>query len=146
MDALTLETLRKFNQGKNSTHFDNSLGPGIYNVQFTTTLLGVLRKGKPSKPKRRNDSGSANIVRYLLDRLNPTEFAALANAIDSIRKGEYPRKQSPLYQTRLDLIMPIRELHRAGSTRFDGELILEDVQDSPTAFPETTKGLKIVSG
>lgn len=145
MDPLTLETLRKFNHGKNAAHFENSLRPGIYNVQLTTTLLGVLKKGKPGTHKRRNDSGSAHIVRFLLDRLNTNEFADLAHQITAIRKGQVQPKPSPLYTTRLELIMPIRELSRAGSTRFDGELIIEDVQDSPTAFPEFTNGLTIVT-
>lgn len=145
MDAITAIALQKFNQGKNAQCFKAEIQPGIYNVQFTATLLGVLRKGKPGQTRRRDDSGSAHIVRYLLDRLSPSEFHALVTDLTDIRKGHFTHKNSAMFDARLELVMPYIERPRSGSTRFDGELILEDVDSNTPAIPEIERGLRVVS-
>ena len=145
MDPITKVALQKFNQGKNADHFKAEIEPGIYNVQFTATLLGVLRKGKPGRTRRRDDSGSAHIVRYLLDRLAPSEFNALVADLANIRKGKFEHKNSAMFDARLDIVMPYIERPRSGSTRFDGELVLEDVDTNTPAIPEIERGLRVVS-
>ena len=145
MDPITKVALQKFNQGKNAEHFAAEIQPGIYNIQFTATLLGVLRKGTPGQTRRRDDSGSANIVRYLLDRLSATEYHALVAHLHDIRKGRFEHKNSRTYEARLDIVMPYKERPRSGSTRFDGELILEDIDTNTPAIPEVERGLRVVS-
>ena len=46
---------------------------------------------------------------------------------------------------RMDQIMPVRKRKRAGSTTFTGDFILEDADLNPTAIPEATTGLRVVS-
>mgnify|MGYP003155480402 CR=1 FL=1 len=135
MDAITKVALQKFNQGKNASCFKAELEPGIYNIQFTATLLGVLRKGKPGRCRRRDDSGSAHIVRYLLDRLSYQEYHALVADLTNIRAGRFQHKDNAMFDARLDIVMPYIERPRSGSTRFDGELILEDVDTNTPAIP-----------
>jgi len=118
MDAITKVALQKFNQGKNAEHF---------------------------AARRRDDSGSANIVRYLLDRLSATEYHALVANLHDIRKGRFEHKNERTYEARLDIVMPYKERPRSGSTRFDGELILEDVDSNTPAIPEIARGLRVVS-
>ena len=74
---LELEALRKFNSGKNAEAFANELDPGTYPVKLTVTLEGELRKGKPGITRSRNTSGTANIVRYLLDRINDATYVRM---------------------------------------------------------------------
>jgi hypothetical protein len=145
MDAITAIALQKFNQGKNASHFKADLAAGTYPIEVTCTLLGVVRRGEPGVTKRRNDSGSAHIVRYLLDRLNSIEFRELLENLDDIRKGAFEHDDDDCFDRRIEQIMPYREIPRSGSTRFDGELILEDVASTTPAIPEIERGLRVVS-
>ncbi len=145
MNPITKAALQKFNQGKNAECFKAELEPGIYPVEVTCTLLGVLRRGKPSVTKRRNDSGSAHIVRYLLDRLTPSQYTALLDNLADIRKGRFDHADHGWFDHRIEQIMPYIERPRSGSTRFDGELIIEDVDTTTPAIPEVQRGLRVVS-
>ena len=141
--ALELEALRKFNSGKNADPFKNDLEPGTYTVKLTVTLEGELQKGEPGITRRRNDSGSANIVRYLLDRINEATYARLLTDIDEIRKGNFDVKGPKDFARRLEHVMPYRQFPRSGSTRFNGQLFIEDIE-TPTPPEEVPKGLRIV--
>lgn len=145
MDPITTIALQKFNQGKNAAHFKADLDAGTYPVEVTCTLLGIVRRGKPGVTKRRNDSGSAHIVRYLLDRLNSIEFRELLENLDDIRKGKFEHEDDDCFDRRIEQIMPYREIPRTGSTQFDGELIIEDFDTTTTAIPETTRGLRVIT-
>jgi hypothetical protein len=132
---IELEVLRKFNSGKNAATFDNELQPGTYPVQMTVTIEGNLHKGNPGTTKRRDTSGSAHIVRYLLDRINEATYNCLIREIDNIRKGEFTVKNGKSrYET-----------PRAGSTRVQGQVVVEDIVDTPT-YEDLTPGLKLVEG
>jgi len=148
LDRITAELLRKFNSGKNSKGFwkDTELSPGSYRHSVTVTIEGTLTKGEPGTSKRRNDQGSASIVRYLLDRLNPDEFNALARDLVGIRHGEFAHKDDVLFAKRLDVIMPVRKIARAGSARFDGRCIVEDCNQEPSEESQGITGLTLVVG
>ena len=143
---LELEALRKFNSGKNATPLANDLAPGKYPVRVTITLEGELRKGKPGITRSRNTSGAANVVRYLLDRINDVTFMRLERDLEQIRKGEFDVKYGQSnYERRLDAVMPHREFPRAGSSTFNGQVIIEDVITDPK-LNAVTSGLKLVGG
>ena len=145
MDPITTIALQKFNQGKNAEHFKADLDAGTYPVEVTCILLGVVRRGKAGVTKRRNDSGSAHIVRFLLDRLTPSQYTALLENLPDIRKGRFDHADHGWFDHRIEQIMPYREIPRAGSTQFDGELIIEDFDTTTTAIPETTRGLRVIT-
>ena len=143
---LELEALRKFNSGKNATALANKLAPGTYPVRLTVTLEGELSKGMPGLTRSRNTTGAANLLRYLLDRINESTYNCLIRDIDSIRKGEFDIKNgASRFAGRLEAVMPYREYPRAGSTNFNGICVVEDVTHSP-ALPDQVKGLQLVSG
>ena len=141
---LELEALRKFNNGKNAAALANKLDPGTYPVRLTVTLEGELRKGNPGETESRNTSGAAAIVRYLLDRINQPTYERLIADLADIRAGEFQKKNDkPRFADRLDAVMPYRKYHRAGTTRFDGTCIIEDVINSPE-LTDQVKGLQLV--
>ena len=143
---LELEALRKFNSGKNASALANKLDPGTYPVRVTVTLEGELRKGMPGLTRSRDTSGAANIVRYLLDRINDVTFMRLERDLADIRKGNFDLKYGEAnYEARLEAVMPYREYPRAGSTSFNGVCVVEDVTNSPD-LTEQVKGLQLVSG
>jgi hypothetical protein len=144
LDPVTALTLAKFAQNKNATHFKADLAAGSYPVDLTVSLLGTLTRGIPGVTTRRNDSGSRHIVRYLLDRLNDLEFSVLHRDLADIRKGNFEVKFPHQYDNRLNKIMPYRDIPRQGNTRFDGELIVENVPEEPTAYSDVVTGLNIV--
>ena len=144
---LELEALRKFNSGKNAKPLANDLEPGKYPVKLTVTLEGELSKGEPGMYSRRNDSGAANIVRYLLDRINDVTFERMRADLDSIRAGEFTVKYGQeTYERRLELIMPHREFPRAGSTAFRGQVVVEDIGTDMDTTQGVLTGLKLVGG
>ena len=144
---LELEALRKFNSGKNAKPLANDLEPGTYPVKLTITLEGELSKGEPGMYSRRNDSGAANIVRYLLDRINDVTFERMRADLDSIRAGKFTVKYGQqAYERRLELIMPHREFPRAGSTAFRGQVVVEDIGTDMDTTQEFPAGLKLVGG
>ena len=123
---LELEALRKFNSGKNANALANKLDPGTYPVRLTVTLEGELRKGMPGLTRSRNTTGAANLLRYLLDRINESTYNCLIRDIDSIRKGEFDIKNgASRFAGRLEAVMPYREYPRAGSTNFNGICVVE---------------------
>lgn len=143
---VNLETLRKFNSGSNAKAFDNELEPGNYPVCMTVTIKGDLAKGNPGVTRSRNTTGAANLLRYLLDRINESTYNCLIRDIDSIRKGEFDIKNgASRFAGRLEAVMPYREFPRAGSTRFNGEVIIEDI-DTSTPDTEAAPGLRVVGG
>lgn len=143
---LELEALRKFNSGKNATPLANDLAPGKYPVRLTVTLEGELRKGQPGITRSRNTSGAANVVRYLLNRINDVTFSRLESDLEQIRKGQFDIKYGQeKYERRLDAVMPYREFPRAGSSSFNGQVIIEDVITDPT-LDAVPSGLKLVGG
>ena len=140
-----LETLRKFNNGKNADALANDLEAGTYPIKMTVTIEGQLKKGEAGISNRRNDGGSAHIVRYLLDRINDVTFDRLVADLGDIRKGKFEVKNGQSkFEQRLNDIMPYREIPRSGSTKFDGLITLEDVDVYDNL--ETEKGLKLVQG
>ena len=141
---LELEALRKFNSGKNAEALANQLDPGTYPVRLTMTLEGELRKGNPGITRSRNTTGAANILRYLLDRINESTYNCLIRDIASIRKGEFDIKNgTSRFAGRLEAVMPYREYPRAGTTKFDGTCVIEDVTNSPD-LADQVKGLQLV--
>ena len=143
---VNLETLRKFNSGSNAKAFDNDLEPGNYPVCMTVTIKGDLAKGNPGVTRSRNTTGAANVVRYLLDRINDVTFMRLERDLSDIRKGNFDLKNGQWeFDRRLDSIMPHREFPRAGSTKFNGEVIIEDI-DTSTPETEAAPGLRVVGG
>lgn len=141
---LELEALRKFNSGKNADSLSNNLAPGSYPVRLTVTLEGELRKGNPGMTRSRNTTGAANLLRYLLDRINESTYNCLIRDIDSIRKGEFDIKNgASRFAGRLEAVMPYREYPRAGTTKFDGVCVVEDVTNSPE-LADQVKGLQLV--
>ena len=91
-------------------------------------------------------TGAANLLRYLLDRINESTYNCLIRDIDSIRKGEVDIKNgASRFAGRLEAVMPYREYPRAGTTRFDGVCVVEDVTNSPE-LTDQVKGLQLVSG
>ena len=143
---VNLETLRKFNSGSNAKAFDNDLDPGNYPVCMTVTIKGDLAKGNPGVTRSRNTTGAANVVRYLLDRINDVTFMRLERDLADIRKGKFDLKHGQWeFDRRLDSIMPHREFPRAGSTKFNGEVIIEDI-DTSTPESEAAPGLRVVGG
>ena len=143
---VNLETLRKFNSGSNAKAFDNDLEPGNYPVCMTVTIKGDLAKGNPGGTRSRNTTGAANVVRYLLDRINDVTFMRLERDLADIRKGKFDLKHGQWeFDRRLDSIMPHREFPRAGSTKFNGEVIIEDI-DTSTPESEAAPGLRVVGG
>ena len=145
MDPITAIALQKFNQGKNASHFKADLPPGTYPIEVTCTLMGVVRRGSPGVTRRRNDSGSAHIVKYLLDRLDSIEFRNLVENLDDIRKGKFEHDDDDRFERRIEHVMPYRAIPRAGSTQFDGELIIEDFDTTSPAIPETSRGLRVIT-
>ena len=107
--------------------------------------MGVVRRGSPGVTRRRNDSGSAHIVKYLLDRLDSIEFRNLVENLDDIRKGKFEHDDDDRFERRIEHVMPYREIPRAGSTQFDGELIIEDFDTTSPAIPETSRGLRVIT-
>jgi len=143
---LELEALRKFNSGKNADSLKNELDPGTYPVCMTVTIKGDLAKGNPGVTRSRTTTGAANIVRYLLDRVNDVTFMRLERDLAEIRKGNFDVKNGQSeYDRRLDVVMPHREFPRAGSTKFNGEVIIEDI-DTSTPETEAAPGLRVVGG
>ena len=143
---IELEVLRKFNSGKTAATFDNELQPGTSPAQMTVTIEGNLHKGNPGTTKRRDTSGSAHIVRYLVDRINEATYNCLIRESDNIRKGEFTVKNGKSrYEGRISAVMPYTETPRAGSTRFQGQVVVEDIVDTPT-YEDLTPGLKLVEG
>ena len=143
--AMYLETLRKFNNGKNADALTNDLDAGTYPIRMTVTIEGQLKKGEPGVSNRRNDGGSAHIVRYLLDRINDVTYDRLLTDLDDIRKGRFEVKNGQSkFEQRLNDVMPYRAIARSGSTKFDGQLTLEDMDVYNNV--ETEKGLKLVQG
>ena len=142
---LELEALRKFNSGKNADAFTNTLDPGTYPVKLTVTLEGELRKGHPGLTKRRDVSGSSNLVRYLLDRINDNTYERMLKDLTQIRSGKFDLKQPDEFSRRLESIMPYVEFPRAGSTKFAGTVYVEDVVNDPTV-DDLPSGLKLVEG
>ena len=142
---LELEALRKFNSGKNAEAFANELAPGTYPVKLTVTLEGELRKGEPGVSKARNTGGSANLVRYLLDRINDNTYTRMLQDLEQIRSGKFDIKQPKAYARRLEMIMPTREIKRSGSTKYNGTVFIEDVVTDPTV-EDLPSGLKLVEG
>ena len=141
---LELEALRKFNSVKNAESLSNDLAPGSYPVRLTVTLEGELRKGNPGMTRSRNTTGAANLLRYLLDRINESTYNCLIRDIDSIRKGEFDIKNgASRFAGRLEAVMPYRQYPRAGTTRFDGVCVVEDVTNSPE-LTDQVKGLHLV--
>ena len=141
---LELEALRKFNSGKNAESLSNDLAPGSYPVRLTVTLEGELRKGNPGMTRSRNTTGAAPLLRYLLDRINESTYNCLIRDIDNIRKGEFDIKNgASRFAGRLEAVMPYREYPRAGTTRFDGVCVVEDVTNSPE-LTDQVKGLHLV--
>mgnify|MGYP003626983568 FL=1 len=141
---IELEALRKFNSGKNAAPLKNNLEPGTYPVKLTVTLEGELFKGEPGLTSRRNDTGSANIVRYLLDRLNDLEFSVMHRDLEEIRKGQFKVKFQNQYEKRLELTMPYREFPRAGSTKFNGQVIVEEVGQDLSQSQTFNSGLMLI--
>lgn len=143
--AMYLETLRKFNNGNNAEALANDLEAGTYPIKMTVTIEGQLKKGEAGVSNRRNDGGSAHIVRYLLDRINESTYNCLVRDLDKIRKGKFEVKNGQArFDGRLSAVMPYREIQRSGSTKFDGLVTLEDVDVYDNT--ETEKGLKLVQG
>lgn len=140
---IELEALRKFNSGKNAGSLTNNLRPGTYPVRFTVTLEGELRKGNPGKTKHRNKTGVANILRYLLDRINTHTYDRLVDDLEQIREGQFTVKKPTQYAARLDEILPYRESSTSGATRFNGQVIVEDVDNRPEV-QEMAPGLKLI--
>ena len=146
IDPIVLAAISKFNQNKNAKHFEYKLAPGIYPVEATFTLLGSISRKPDTEYNKRDDSGSKHIVRYLLDQIDDPTYEYLARNIDTIRKGTYSIMGGELrLRRRMDQIMPVRKRKRAGSTTFTGDFILEDADLNPTAIPEATTGLRVVS-
>tara|TARA_R100001443_G_scaffold46444_1_gene59287 strand:- start:45 stop:491 length:447 start_codon:yes stop_codon:yes gene_type:complete len=145
VEDLQLEVLRKFNAGRNSKSLANDLPPGTYPIEMTVNIAGTLQKGKPSTSNRRNDTGSAHIVRYLLDRINDATYDRMLADIDNIRKGKYEHKEPEEYQRRLDRLMPYRTVPRAGPTSFNGQVIIEDIPE-PNTDAVYDQGLKLIGG
>jgi hypothetical protein len=143
---LELEALRKFNSGKNAEAFTNELAPGTYPVKLTITLEGELKKGEPGVTNARNTSGAANILRYLLDRINESTYNCMVRDLAIIRKGEFDIKNGESqFAGRLETIMPYRKIPRAGSTKYNGQVIVEDVITDPT-IDTVASGLQLVGG
>ena len=139
---LELEALRKFNSGKNADALANNLDPGSYPVKVTVTLEGRLDKGNPGVTKSRNTTGAANILRYLLDRINESTYNCLIRDIATVRKGEFEIKNgASRFAGRLEAVMPYREYPRAGATKFNGSVTVEDVQEIATT--SDVKGLQL---
>ena len=146
IDPVALAALAKFNQNKNASHFPTDIEPGTYPVDLKISLLGTVKKGMPGVTRRRNDSGSKHIARFLLDHATPSTIQYLLDNLPEIRKGNFTVFDSQRLEKTMNLVMPYREIPRQGSTRFDGELILEDVDLTPEAIPETTTGLRVIAG
>lgn len=148
IDLVTSEILRKFNSGKNAEELksDTPLGAGTWQHSVTVTIEGTLVKKEAGTADVRNNQGCADIVRYLLDRLNPDEFNALARDLVNIRHGEFDHKDDTLFAQRLDVIMPKRTVQRAGRTEFHGRCIIEDMHDAPSEESQGVKGLTLVMG
>jgi hypothetical protein len=138
---LELEALRKFNSGKNAAALTNNLDPGSYPVKVTVTLEGRLDKGSPGMTRSRDTTGTANILQYLLDRINSTMYSRLLLDLPQIRKGNFEVKYPDDLAQRIDGIMPYREYPRQGSTRFNGSVTVEDIQDIETT--SDIKGLQL---
>ena len=142
---LELEALRKFNSGKNAEAFANELDPGTYPVKLTVTLEGELRKGKPGITRSRNTSGTANIVRYLLDRINDATYVRMLHDIDAIRAGKYDIKEPTTFARRLEMVMPYRDIPRAGTTKYNGNVFVEDIIEAPN-LEDLPTGLRLIQG
>ena len=140
---IQLEALRKFNSGRNADALANDLDPGNYPVKLTVTLEGQLSKGNPGITSSRNTTGAANLLRYLLDRINESTYQCMARDLDAIRKGEFEVKNgTSRYDERLNTVMPHREYPRAGSTKFNGTVTVEDIDQNPD-IEYTNKGLAL---
>ena len=140
IDAKYLETLRKFNNGKNADVLENDLPPGTYPVNMTITIEGQLKKGKDGTSNRRSRAGIDNILQYLLDRINESTYNCLVRDLHAIRKGNFKVNEDK-FGPRLDTIMPYQEVARSGSTRFDGVVTIEDVDIYDN--PMTEKGFTV---
>ena len=142
---LELEALRKFNSGKNAEAFANELDPGTYPVKLTVTLEGELRKGKPGITRSRNTSGTANIVRYLLDRINDATYVRMLHDLDAIRAGKIDIKEPTTFARRLEMVMPYRDIPRAGTTKYNGNVFVEDIIEAPN-LEDLPTGLRLIQG
>ena len=143
IDAKYLETLRKFNNGKNADALENDLPPGTYPINMTVTIEGQLKKGEDGTSNRRSRAGIDNILQYLLDRINESMYNCLVRDLDAIRKGNFKVNEDK-FGPRLDTIMPYQEVARSGSTKFDGVVTIEDVDIYDN--PMTEKGLTVTKG
>ena len=147
--AKYLETLRKFNNGKNADALANKLNPGTYPISMTVTIEGQLKKGEDGTSNRRSRAGIDNILQYLLDRINESTYNCLVRDLDAIRKGNFKVNEDK-FGPRLDTVMPYQEVPRSGSTKFDGIVIVEDVDTCETPLTDMTgrplKGLTLVQG
>ena len=142
---LELEALRKFNSGKNAEAFANERDPGTYPVKLTVTLEGELRKGKPGITRSRNTSGTANIVRYLLDRINDATYVRMLHDLDAIRAGKFDIKEPTTFARRLEMVMPYRDIPRAGTTKYNGNVFVEDIIEAPN-LEDLPTGLRLIQG
>lgn len=124
IDATTLEILRKFNSGKNAKGLSNDLDPGTYARTITVTISGSLTKAEPYTEQRRSNAGSANLLRWALDRMTDAEFAVLADNLVDIRKGKFDHKNEDRYTSRIDAIAPLVESTKAGAVTFTDALVL----------------------
>tara|TARA_R100000234_G_scaffold10250_1_gene5872 strand:- start:376 stop:825 length:450 start_codon:yes stop_codon:yes gene_type:complete len=145
IDAKYLETLRKFNNGKNADVLENDLPPGTYPINMTVTIEGQLKKGENGTSNRRSRAGIDNVLQYLLDRINESTYNCLVRDLDAIRKGNFKVKNGQArFDGRLSAVMPYREIQRSGSTKFDGIITIEDVDIYDN--PMTEKGLTVTKG
>jgi hypothetical protein len=146
IDPIVLAAISKFNQNKNAKHFEYKLAPGIYPVEATFTLLGSVSRKPDTEYNKRDDSGSKHIVRFLLDHASDETFEHLVAGLRTIRKGTFEVTNGDArLASRLDAVMPVSKRKRTGSTTFTGDFILEDADLNPTAIPEASTGLRIVS-
>ena len=143
IDAKYLETLRKFNSGKNADVLENDLPPGTYPVNMTVTIEGQLKKGEDGTSNRRIRAGIDNILQYLLDRINESTYNCLVRDLHAIRKGNFKVNEDK-FGPRLDTIMPYQKVARSGNTRFDGVVTIEDVDIYDN--PMTEKGFTVKKG
>ena len=143
IDAKYLETLRKFNNGKNADVLKNDLPPGTYPVNMTITIEGQLKKGEDGTSNRRSRAGIDNILRYLLNRINKPTYNCLVRDLDAIRRGDFKVNEYK-FGPRLDKIMPYQEVACSGNTRFDGVVTIEDVDIYDN--PMTEKGFTVKKG
>jgi|TARA_R110001583_G_scaffold30466_2_gene105264 hypothetical protein len=149
MTDIQKELLRTFSAGKNARLFkaETPIEPGTYNTAVTVTIEGTVTKKEPTQSNQRTTTGSANIVRYLLDRINDVTFSRLERDIEQIRKGKFDVKYGQEnYARRIDLIMPKTTAIRSGATSFNGFCIVEDVDINPSTEAIEQDGMRLIIG